>query len=87
MLNIARNAVQAMQGRGEIVFRSRVARRATLARKRHRLALQLQILDDGHGIPDSIRDNIFYPLVSGRPDGTGLRLTLAQLSCTSIRNH
>ncbi len=84
VLNIARNAVQAMQGRGEIVFRSRVARQATLARKRHRLALQLQILDDGPGIPDSIRDNIFYPLVSGRPDGTGLGLTLAQ---TFVHQH
>lgn len=77
-LNIARNAVQAMHGQGEIIFRTRVARQVTLARKRHRLALQLQIIDNGPGIPDAIRDNIFYPLVSGRPDGTGLGLTLAQ---------
>ena len=77
-LNIARNAVQAMHGQGEIIFRTRVARQVTLARKRHRLALQLQIIDNGPGVPDAIRDNIFYPLVSGRPDGTGLGLTLAQ---------
>ncbi len=77
-LNIARNAVQAMHGKGEIILRTRIARQVTLARKRHRLALLLQIVDNGPGIADDIRDNIFYPLVSGRPDGTGLGLTLAQ---------
>jgi two-component system nitrogen regulation sensor histidine kinase GlnL len=39
MLNIARNAVQAMQGQGEIILRTRVTRQVTLARKRHRLAM------------------------------------------------
>ncbi|MDQ5887594.1 MAG: two-component system, NtrC family, nitrogen regulation sensor histidine kinase GlnL [Pseudomonadota bacterium] len=84
MLNIARNAVQAMQGQGEIILRTRVTRQVTLARKRHRLAMLVQIIDNGPGIPDAIRDNIFYPLVSGRADGTGLGLTLAQ---TYIHQH
>ena len=84
MLNIARNAVQAMQGQGEIILRTRVTRQVTLARKRHRLAMLVQITDNGPGIPDAIRDNIFYPLVSGRADGTGLGLTLAQ---TYIHQH
>jgi two-component system nitrogen regulation sensor histidine kinase GlnL len=75
MLNIARNAVQAMQGQGEIILRTRVTRQVTLARKRHRLAMLVQIIDNGPGIPDAIRDNIFYPLVSGRADGTWLGLT------------
>ncbi|MEW9899422.1 nitrogen regulation protein NR(II) [Chitinivorax sp. PXF-14] len=84
VLNIARNAVQAMQGKGQLVLRTRVARQVTIARKRHRIALSLQIVDDGPGIPEVIRDNIFYPLVSGRPDGTGLGLTLAQ---TYVHQH
>ena len=63
---------RAMHGKGEIILRTRIARQVTLARKRHRLALLLQIVDNGPGIADDIRDNIFYPLVSGRPDGTGL---------------
>ncbi|WP_184041507.1 nitrogen regulation protein NR(II) [Chitinivorax tropicus] len=78
VLNIARNAVQAMHGRGEIIMRTRVSRQVTLARKRYRLALCLQIIDNGPGIPPHLQDNVFYPLVSGRPDGTGLGLTLAQ---------
>ncbi|WP_137939156.1 nitrogen regulation protein NR(II) [Chitinivorax sp. B] len=78
VLNIARNAVQAMLGKGEITLRTRVSRQVTLVRKRYRLALCLQIVDNGPGIPPHLRDNIFYPLVSGRPDGTGLGLTLAQ---------
>ncbi|POA98598.1 PAS domain-containing sensor histidine kinase [Chromobacterium sinusclupearum] len=78
VLNIVNNAVQAMRGQGRIELRTRVARQITLARKRHQLALKLQIVDDGPGIPEDIRDHIFYPLVTGRAEGTGLGLTLAQ---------
>jgi two-component system nitrogen regulation sensor histidine kinase GlnL len=66
ILNIARNAAQAMQGSGEIVLRTRAARQVTLAKRRFKLAVQLQVIDNGPGIPDDIRDKIFYPLVSGR---------------------
>ena len=78
ILNIARNAAQAMEGEGEIVFRTRAVRQVTLAKKRYRLALELQVIDNGPGIPEAIRDKIFYPLVSGRDGGSGLGLTLAQ---------
>jgi two-component system nitrogen regulation sensor histidine kinase GlnL len=78
ILNIVRNAAQAMQGRGTITLRTRIARQVTLMKKRHRLAICLQIIDDGPGIPQHLQDKIFYPLVSGRADGHGLGLTLAQ---------
>ncbi len=82
VLNIARNAVQAMKGQGEIIFRTRAERQVTLARKRYRVAIKLQIIDNGPGIPEDIRDRIFYPLVSGRAEGSGLGLTLAQTFIT-----
>jgi two-component system nitrogen regulation sensor histidine kinase GlnL len=78
VLNIVRNAAQALKGRGEIRLRTRIARQVTLARKRYRHAIEIQIADNGPGIPEAIRDRIFYPLVSGREDGSGLGLTLAQ---------
>jgi two-component system nitrogen regulation sensor histidine kinase GlnL len=78
ILNVARNAAQAMEGHGEIIFRTRALRQVTLAKKRYRLALELQVIDNGPGIPDAIRDRIFYPLVSGREGGSGLGLTLVQ---------
>ncbi len=78
ILNIARNAAQAMSGKGEIIFQTRARRQVTLAKKRFPLALELQVIDNGPGIPESIRDKIFYPLVSGREGGSGLGLTLAQ---------
>lgn len=84
VLNIVRNAVQAMHGEGHITLKTRVARQVTLARQRHRLAIQVQIIDNGPGIPDAIRDRIFYPLVSGRPDGHGVGLMLAQ---TYVQQH
>ena len=78
ILNISRNAAQAMLGKGEIIFRTRAARKVTLAKRHHELALELQVIDNGPGIPDEIRDKIFYPLVSGREKGSGLGLTIAQ---------
>ncbi|MEK7230951.1 MAG: nitrogen regulation protein NR(II) [Pseudomonadota bacterium] len=82
VLNITRNAAQAMSGNGRITLRTRVARQATLARKRYRHALELQITDTGPGIAEDLRERIFYPLVSGREGGSGLGLTLAQTFVT-----
>ena len=76
VLNIARNAAQA--GANTITFRSRALRQITILRQRHRLALELQVVDDGPGVPEEIQDRIFNPLVSGREGGTGLGLSLAQ---------
>lgn len=78
MLNIVRNAAQAMKGEGKITLRTRITRQITLMKKLHRLAMMVQIIDNGPGIPEHLRDKIFYPLVSGRADGHGLGLTLAQ---------
>ena len=78
ILNIVRNAAQALTGRGEILLRTRIARQVTLAKRRYKLALELQVIDNGPGIPEEIRDTIFYPLVSGRDGGSGLGLSLAQ---------
>ncbi len=78
VLNIARNAAQAMKGEGGIRLRTRAHRQATLVKRRYKLALELQVIDNGPGIPDDLRERIFYPLVSGRDEGTGLGLTLAQ---------
>ncbi len=93
VLNIARNAAQAMQGKGRLILMTRVARQVTIAKKRFKLAISMQIIDNGPGIPDSIKDRIFDPLVSGREGGQGVGLTLAQtfvsqhqgmIECTSI---
>ncbi|HSM99073.1 MAG TPA: nitrogen regulation protein NR(II) [Gallionella sp.] len=78
VLNIVRNAAQAMKGKGAIVLRTRIARQVTLIKQRHRLAVMVQIIDNGPGIPPELKDKIFYPLVSGRADGHGLGLTIAQ---------
>jgi two-component system, NtrC family, nitrogen regulation sensor histidine kinase GlnL len=76
VLNIARNAAQA--GSTSIVFRTRAVRQTTILRQRYRLALELQVIDDGPGVPEEIQERIFNPLVSGREGGTGLGLSLAQ---------
>lgn len=82
LLNIARNAAQAMQGRGMITLRTRIARRVTLAKKTYRLGLMIQIIDNGPGVPDDLKDRIFFPLVSGREGGHGVGLTIAQTFIT-----
>ena len=89
VLNIVHNATQALveqieQGSAHIVLRTRIARQETIGKQRYRLALELHIQDNGPGVPESIRDQIFYPLVSGREGGSGLGLTLAQ---TFVQQH
>jgi two-component system, NtrC family, nitrogen regulation sensor histidine kinase GlnL len=89
VLNIAHNATHALAdriaaGNAQIVLRSRVARQATFAKQRFRLALELHIQDNGPGVPEAIRDRMFHPLVSGRDGGSGLGLTLAQ---TFVQQH
>ena len=76
VLNLARNSAQV--GSGSIVFRTRSVRQLTILRQRYRLALELQVIDDGPGVPEEIQDRVFNPLVSGREGGTGLGLSLAQ---------
>jgi two-component system nitrogen regulation sensor histidine kinase GlnL len=78
VLNVARNAAQAMGGRGQIAFRTRIERQVTIAKTRYRLAVALEIEDNGPGVPESLADKIFYPLVTGRYGGSGLGLSLAQ---------
>lgn len=89
VLNVAHNATQALaeriaKGDAEITFRSRIARQVTFGKQRYRLALELHVIDNGPGVPESIKDRIFYPLVSGREGGSGLGLTLAQ---TFVQQH
>ena len=78
VLNIARNAAQAMEGSGRITMRTRVARQVTLAMKRWKHAVRVDVIDNGPGIPEDILGQVFLPLVSGREGGSGLGLTLAQ---------
>ena len=86
---MVQNAAQALapriaQGDARITLRTRVARQVTVGRERYKLALELHVIDNGPGVPDAIRERIFYPLVSGRDGGSGLGLTLAQ---TFVQRH
>ncbi len=78
ILNVARNAAQAMAGAGDVRLVTRVARQVTINRMRYRHAIAVGIEDNGPGVPPDLAERIFYPLVSGREGGTGLGLSLAQ---------
>lgn len=78
LLNILQNAVQATGGKGHILLQTRILRQFTLASTRHRLVAQINIVDDGPGIPDGLQERVFYPMVTGKSEGTGLGLSLAQ---------
>ena len=82
-LNLARNAAEAMtseraRGKAEIVFVTRIARDVMLCGKRVRLALRVDVVDNGPGIPEEIRGRIFFPLVTGRAEGSGLGLSIVR---------
>jgi len=86
MLNLGKNAMQAMaqgmnqnKGRGgRLVLRTRALTNVNIGARRHRLVASVQFEDNGPGVPEHLRDTLFYPLVTGRADGTGLGLAVAQ---------
>jgi len=89
VLNIAHNAALALsdrviEGDAQLTFKTRITRQVTFGKQRYRLALELHVIDNGPGVPDSIKDRIFFPLISGREGGSGLGLTLAQ---TFVQQH
>ena len=83
VMNLVRNAVQALlenkhQVDPEILITTRIVRQFTVGSQQYRLALRMNIIDNGPGIPDELMESLFYPMVSGRAAGTGLGLSIAQ---------
>lgn len=78
VLNLARNALQAMDEPGRLTARTRIERQVTIAGVRHRQVVCIDIVDTGPGVDASLREQIFLPLVTTRADGTGLGLPIAQ---------
>jgi two-component system, NtrC family, nitrogen regulation sensor histidine kinase GlnL len=84
LLNIAVNALHAVGDKGTITFRTRTRRQITIGQTRHKLICQIDIIDDGPGIPENIIETIFFPMVTNRADGSGLGLSISQ---TLIQQH
>ena len=78
LLNIVRNAMQALRGQGRITLRTRTQRQFTIGQKRHKLVVRVDVIDNGPGIPPDMLETIFYPMVTGHAEGTGLGLSIAQ---------
>ena len=78
LLNIVRNAVQAIQKEGKILIKTRISRHMTIGRKRYKLAIRIDVIDSGPGIKPELMDQIFYPMITSRAEGTGLGLSIAQ---------
>lgn len=100
MMNIVRNALQALTEhnveQGNIILRTRVRRRHTIGRKTHRLIAEINIIDNGPGIPPELVEDIFFPMITGRAEGTGLGLAISQnlitrheglIECSSAPGH
>jgi two-component system, NtrC family, nitrogen regulation sensor histidine kinase GlnL len=81
LLNVGRNALQALQAQGDtghVLLRTRARSNVSIGPVRHRLVAAVQVEDSGPGVPEHLKSSIFYPLVTGRPNGTGLGLAVAQ---------
>lgn len=81
VLNVMRNSIQALMSvtyEGQIRLVTRVERQMTIHGRRYPLVAQIKVIDNGPGIPQDIRDTLFYPMVTGKKDGTGLGLSIAQ---------
>ncbi|MEO1896343.1 MAG: nitrogen regulation protein NR(II) [Cycloclasticus sp.] len=84
LLNVVRNASQALETGGTIVLKTRIQRNFTIGDETYKLAIKIDVIDDGPGIPEGMQTKIFYPMVTGRAEGTGLGLSIAQ---TNVQRH
>lgn len=78
LLNIVRNAVQALKAKGTIRLRTRVKRNFNIGSNKHRLVASIEVIDNGPGIDELLQKQVFFPMITGRSDGTGLGLSIAQ---------
>ncbi len=78
IFNLVNNAVAATGEGGQLKFRTCAVPNYTIGATFYPTVVSIEIEDDGPGIPEEIRDSVFFPLVTGRDDGTGLGLSLAQ---------
>lgn len=82
LLNIVRNAIQSLenseQAEPTIRLKTRIQRHFTIGKKHHKVVCRIDIIDNGPGIPENIIDRIFFPMISGRVEGSGLGLPIAQ---------
>ena len=88
VLNVARNAMQAVLESGRsaplVTIKSRIQRSFTIAGERHRVVCRIDVIDNGPGVSTEIFEQIFFPMISGRSNGSGLGLTIAQ---TAVNGH
>ena len=80
IMNLVKNAAEASPQGGTIRLRTYYEHSFRLRRSDsvgQALPLQVEVWDDGPGLPDEIKNDIFDPFVSGRENGTGLGLALA----------
>lgn len=78
LLNVVRNALQALGPKGRITFRTRVLSNFVINGKLHRLVDSIEIEDNGPGIPEDLQESVFFPLVTSKNEGSGIGLTIAQ---------
>jgi two-component system nitrogen regulation sensor histidine kinase GlnL len=74
--NLVRNALES--GASAVNLRTRAEHQVLIGDRSHRLAVRVEVSDDGRGVPEDLVERLFLPLVSGRAEGTGLGLPLAQ---------
>ena len=79
LLNLIKNAAEAGEAGGSITlhtFYDTSLRLQNGDATKGRVPLQIEIIDDGPGLPPSIAADVFEPFISGKENGTGLGLAL-----------
>ena len=84
LLNITRNAIKEVSADGKITFKTRPFRNYTIGENTYPLVAKIDIIDNGPGIPEELKEKLFLPMVTGHAEGTGLGLSIAQ---TLINQH
>ena len=84
ILNIVKNAIEALGDQGVIKLKTRIAHQVMIESANYRLAAEISVINNGEPIPQELQNTIFYPMVTGKSGGTGLGLSISQ---TIISQH
>ncbi|MET1256774.1 nitrogen regulation protein NR(II) [Aliikangiella maris] len=77
LLNLLKNAAEALADQGKIEIRTRILHQHTIGKIQYRQVIRIDIIDNGTGIPDELINDIFFPTISGK-NSSGLGLSIAQ---------
>ena len=82
ILNLIKNAKESLledkTNNPEITVRTRILHQVYIGQNKEGTVCKISVEDNGPGIPEELKESIFFPMISGKQRGSGLGLSITQ---------